>query len=257
MFAATSRASARDVAVPLAGCGIPRSDSSVENRWRSSARSIESGDVPMIVTPAACSGSASFSGVCPPNCTRHGHVAAGAALLVEHRHHVLERQRLEVQAVRRVVVGRDGFRIAVDHHRLEAFLREGEGGVTAAVVELDALPDPVRAAAQDDDLLLRARLRLAERLERPVHVGRERLELGRARVDALVGRGDALLEPARAHRALVDAQHARRARGRRSPERFSDSSMSGDMSVEARLLRRLLQRRRCRRTAGGTTDRSS
>jgi hypothetical protein len=38
---------------------------------RSSARSIESGDVPRILTPALCSASASFSGVCPPNCTRH------------------------------------------------------------------------------------------------------------------------------------------------------------------------------------------
>ena len=32
---------------------------------------------------------------------------------------------------------------------------QGEGGVDAAVVELDALADPVRAAAQDHDLRLR------------------------------------------------------------------------------------------------------
>ena len=62
-----------------------------------------------------------------------------------HRHHVLERQRLEVQPIGGVVVGRDRLRVAVDHHRLEAFLAEREGGVTAAVVELDALADPVRA----------------------------------------------------------------------------------------------------------------
>ena len=36
------------------------------------------------------------------------------------RQHVLERQRLEVEAVGGVVVGRDGLRIAVDHDRLEA-----------------------------------------------------------------------------------------------------------------------------------------
>ncbi len=71
IWPATSRASAREIAVPLDGCGMPRSHSSLENRWRSSARSIESGEVPRISTPASCSGSASFSGVCPPNCTRH------------------------------------------------------------------------------------------------------------------------------------------------------------------------------------------
>ena len=47
------------------------------NRSRSSARSIESGDVPRIRMPAACSDSASFSGVCPPYWTTHGDVAAG------------------------------------------------------------------------------------------------------------------------------------------------------------------------------------
>jgi hypothetical protein len=35
---------------------------------------------------------------------------------------------------------------------LVARLGAGEGGVTAAIVELDALADPVRAAAEDDDL---------------------------------------------------------------------------------------------------------
>ena len=61
-------------------------------------------------TPAACSGSASFSGVWPPYCTTHGDVAARRFLAVDDRHHVLERQRLEVQPIDRVVVGRDGLR---------------------------------------------------------------------------------------------------------------------------------------------------
>ena len=75
--------------------------------------------------------------------------------------HVLERQRLEVQPVDGVVVGRHRLRVAVDHHRLEALLAQREGGVTAAVVELDALADAVRAAAEDDDLRARRRIRLA------------------------------------------------------------------------------------------------
>ncbi len=69
-------------------------------------------------------------------------------------HHVLGGQRLEEQHVGGVVVGRDGLRVGVDHHGLVAEFAQGEGGVDAAVVELDALADAVRAAAEDHDLLL-------------------------------------------------------------------------------------------------------
>ena len=73
--------------------------------------------------------------------------------------HLLDPQRLEVEPVGRVVVGRDGLRVAVDHHGLVAERAERLDGVDAAVVELDALADPVRARAEDDD----ARLLLAGR----------------------------------------------------------------------------------------------
>ena len=126
--------------------------STSSKRSRSSARSIESGLVPMIGTPAAASGTASLSGVWPPNCT----ITPYGLLAVHDREHVLERQRLEVEPVGRVVVGRDRLRVAVDHDRLEAVVLEREGGVHAAVVELDALPDAVRAAAEDHDLLAAA-----------------------------------------------------------------------------------------------------
>ncbi len=68
--------------------------------------------------------------------------------------HVLGGQRLEVEAVRGVIVGRDRFRIAVDHDRLVAGIMQCKAGMAAAVVELDALADAVRPATQDDDLLL-------------------------------------------------------------------------------------------------------
>ena len=67
--------------------------------------------------------------------------------------HVLLRQRLEKQHVGRVVVRRDGLRVRVDHHRLVPKLAGREGRVNATVVELDPLPDPVRPAAENDDLL--------------------------------------------------------------------------------------------------------
>ena len=89
------------------------------------------------------------------------HVDVAFALALDHRHHVFERQRLEVEAVGGVVVGRHRLGIAVDHHGLEAFGLEAEHRVTAAVIELDALADAVRAAAEDDDLLLVGRVGLA------------------------------------------------------------------------------------------------
>ena len=106
-------------------------------------------------------------------------------------HDVLERERLEVEAVRRVVVGRDGLRVAVDHDGLVAGLGQGQGGVHARVVELDALADPVGTGAQDDDLLplrLRRDLRLGGGVELVggVVVRGLGLELGRAGVDGLV-----------------------------------------------------------------------
>ena len=113
--------------------------------------------------------------------------------------HVLNGERFEIEPIRRVVVGRDGLRIAIDHHRFVARLLQGVSGVDAAVIELDPLPDPVRPAAEDHDLLPVARLalilRLAEagRLIGRVHVGRLRLEFGGAGVDPLEHRADAEL----------------------------------------------------------------
>ena len=67
----------------------------------------------------------------------------------------------------------------------------------AAIVELDALPDSVRSAPEDDDLLRLARLRLvlggraSVALVAGVEIGRARRKLGRASVDPLVHRPDA------------------------------------------------------------------
>jgi len=160
-----------------AGCVISMLDKSGGDRFRSSARSIESGDVPRIATPACWSASASLSGVCPPNCTRHD-TRRPPTLRLDDAHHILGRWRLEVQPIGRVVVGRHRFRIAVDHHRLEAFFAQGERRVTAAVIELDSLADAVGSAAEDDHLFRLGGIRLADVLVRAVQVRRERLEFG-------------------------------------------------------------------------------
>ncbi len=84
--------------------------------------------------------------------------------------HVFQRERLEVQAIGGVVVGRDCFRVAVDHDGLEPVLAQRECGMHAAVVEFDALPDTVRTAAQHDDLVAVGRIGLALFLVGRVHV---------------------------------------------------------------------------------------
>ena len=123
----------------------------------------------------------------------HDHAVqrAVAALGVDDLEHVLGGQRLEIEPVGGVVVGRDRLRVAVDHDGLVARLLQREGGVAAAIVELDALADAVRAAAEDHDLLLVGRRGLVggrageRRLVGRIHVGGGRGELGGAGVDAL------------------------------------------------------------------------
>ncbi len=113
------------------------------------------------------------------------------ALGVDDLQHIFRRERFEIEPVGGVVIGRHRLRIAVDHDGLVAGLLEREGGVTAAVIELDALADAVRPAAEDDDFLLIRRRRLVDDragercLVGRVHVGGRRGELGRAGVDAL------------------------------------------------------------------------
>ena len=119
------------------------------------------------------------------------HDHADRLLAVHDLEHVLERERLEVQLVRRVEVGRDGLGVRVDHDRLVAPLPERDHRAHTAVVELDALADSVRARAEDHDRRAAAARRLVLLVVAAVQVRRRRRELARARVDHLVRRADA------------------------------------------------------------------
>ena len=105
--------------------------------------------------------------------------------------HVFERERLEEELVGGVVVGGNGFRVGVHHDGLVAELLHGEGGVHAAVVELDALADSVRTAAEDDDLLLVGLAGFVFVAVGRVEIRRVGFELGGAGIDEAVGRDDA------------------------------------------------------------------
>ncbi len=113
--------------------------------------------------------------------------------------HVLPGQRLEVELVRGVVVRADRLRVAVDHDALDAHLPQGQGGLHAAVVELDALPDAVGAAAQDDHLAPLGDPDLVFLLIGGVVVGGVGLELRRAGVHQFVDRLDAVGRPGGSH----------------------------------------------------------
>ena len=98
------------------------------------------------------------------------YVAARGPFLLDDRRDVFQGERLEVESVDRVVVSRHRLGVGVDHHGLEAFVRERGRRVTTAVVELDPLPDPVGPRAQDDDLATVGRGRLALPFIGPVHI---------------------------------------------------------------------------------------
>ena len=70
-------------------------------------------------------------------------------------------QGFEIQAIAGVVIGRNRLRIAVHHDRLAAEFLQRKRGVAAAVIELDALADAVRATAENHHLLARRDIRLA------------------------------------------------------------------------------------------------
>ena len=147
---------------------------------------------------------------------RH-HDAIGA-LNVDNVHDVLVGERLKVQAVGRVIVGRDGLGIAVDHDGLEAAGRQRVARVHAAVIELDTLANAVGAGAQDHRLglvrrrglvgshaLLGIRARAVDVLVRLVVVLRGARELRSAGIDRLHAGNHAQTLAIGAHKALVRA----------------------------------------------------
>src|SRR5918993_2441901 len=113
--------------------------------------------------------------------------------------HMFGRERFEVQAGRRIVIGGDGLGIGVDHDRVVAALCEGVTGVDTGVVELYALADAIGTAAEDDDggVLLSPDLVLL--LVGGVIVGRARGELTGAGIHGLVGRRDTESPPHAPH----------------------------------------------------------
>ena len=130
---------------------------------------------------------------------------AGLRFAADDFDHILVGQRLEIQPVRGVIVGRHRFRVAVDHDGLVAGVGQRVAGMDTAIVEFDSLADPVRAAAEDDHLLAVGRrgfaLGAGEGLVTGIHIGGLGGEFGGAGVDALEHRMYAGLMPRGGDRA--------------------------------------------------------
>ena len=182
----------------------------------------------------------------PPRATMTGRGRrAGGLLDVEDVGDVLEGQRLEVEPVAGVVVGRDRLGVAVHHHGLEAGVAKGEAGLDAAVVELDALTDAVRARPEDDHLRAVAGAHLVGVLVGRVVVRGVGVELGAAGVDGLE-RGGArpAARRAGAHRRPRRLPRARPSGRRRSRDAWPAASRAGhrlragDLGQATRALRR-------------------
>ncbi len=104
--------------------------------------------------------------------------------------HIFQGHGLEKELVRGVIVGAHRFRVGIDHDALVPLFPQGKGGMHAAVVEFDALADPVRAAAQDDDFAFCRGSGLVLGFVGGIVVGRVGLEFGGAGIHELVDRQD-------------------------------------------------------------------
>ena len=120
--------------------------------------------------------------------------------------HVFQGQRLEVQTIGSVIVGRHGFRIAVDHDGFITIFTQRQRSVDATVVKLDTLTDTVRATTQHHDLFLVGRCGFAFLVIAGIHVSGVGSEFSRAGIHALVNRTHASSVASTAHGVLVSPQ---------------------------------------------------
>ena len=130
-----------------------------------------------------------------------------ARLVLINVHHILERQRLEVQPVTRVIIRRHRLRIRIHHDRLKPHLLQRKRRMHTAVVKLNPLTNPVRPAPQNHHLPPRRRPRLVLLTVRRIIIRRVRLELGRTRVHQPVRRHNPMPPPQLPYRHLRRLQH--------------------------------------------------
>ena len=105
-------------------------------------------------------------------------------------HDILGAERFKIQAVCRIVVRRYRFRVVVYDHDIIAEFSQRPDAVDGRVIEFDALADPDRSRAENDDHGLAAALqftRFAIRIRRRIEIRGFRRKLRRTGIDHLIG----------------------------------------------------------------------
>ena len=117
--------------------------------------------------------------------------SSGSFMLADGKH-IFERERLKVKAIAGVVVGRNRLRIAVDHDGFVAIFAQRVAGMATAVIEFNSLPDSVGTRTENDDFFLRRGRSFVFFFVSGIEIRRVAFELGRAGVNALVNRLQAM-----------------------------------------------------------------
>jgi len=127
--------------------------------------------------------------------------------------HIFQRYRLEVEAVRGVVIGGDGLRVTVDHNGLVTIFAQRQRGVDAAVVKLNTLADTVWTTAEHHDFFaILVRVRFALLFIGGVHIGGVGSELRGAGINAFVDRVQVVLVAQLADLRFAHANQRRQTR---------------------------------------------
>src|ERR1700733_12336438 len=71
--------------------------------------------------------------------------------LANNSNHIFRRERLKIQAVRGIVVGRNRLRVAVNHDGFIPCILQGIGRMYTAIIKLNPLPYAVRPTTKDDN----------------------------------------------------------------------------------------------------------
>src|SRR6266850_1648971 len=114
-------------------------------------------------------------------------------------HHIFERQRLEIETIRCVVVGRDGLRIAIDHDRLESGFVQRKRRVAATVVKFNSLANPIRTRPKNHDFAAVGGVYFVFSFVGRIKIWREGFKFSTAGIYALVNGNQAQLFTIRAH----------------------------------------------------------
>src|SRR6266498_5834896 len=112
-------------------------------------------------------------------------------LYVDDVHYVFKGERFEVETVGRVVIRRNGFRVAVDHDRLKARIPKGKGGMATTIVKFNSLADAIGPGAQDHDLTAIGRRCFVFRFVSRIQIRGKRFKLGAAGINAFIDRSEA------------------------------------------------------------------